>query len=398
MHPDSARADELEWLIECDAIKPRVARRAIELRVIDPACGTMNFGLVAIDLLRRMYAEELECAGRPGWPAEPSVRSGELIADCIARHNLHGIDIDSVALELASASVEMKLRVAPKNLHRGDALFEFEHLNGAFDVVVTNPPFLSARNLPPENRCKTQNAYPRAWRDACACFIDRSLQFARPGGRVGVLAMQSFMFTGAFERFRRGLADSAATEAIAHFGPGVFDLGNPGTLQTTAIVLRREEDREQRARQRVRAYRLIDVDDKEAALRQRTNAHVIEQRQMISGPRAAWVYWLPPRVREIFATLPKLGDLAPPRQGLATTDNARFVRYWWEVGKRTYAQVVSLREIRPVPALVRGAAPRGRLGGRRTPHQRKYRSALPITCAASGRGSRRTASSMAERA
>ncbi len=29
--------------------------------------------------------------------------------------------------------------------------------------------------------------------------------------------------------------------------------------------------------------------------------------------------------------LPRLGALAAPRQGLATTDNARFVRYWWEV-------------------------------------------------------------------
>jgi hypothetical protein len=29
--------------------------------------------------------------------------------------------------------------------------------------------------------------------------------------------------------------------------------------------------------------------------------------------------------------MPTLGDIAPPRQGLATTDNARFVRYWWEV-------------------------------------------------------------------
>jgi hypothetical protein len=43
------------------------------------------------------------------------------------------------------------------------------------------------------------------------------------------------------------------------------------------------------------------------------------------------MYWISPPMRRAFADLPKLGDIAPPRQGLATTDNARFVRYWWEV-------------------------------------------------------------------
>lgn len=43
------------------------------------------------------------------------------------------------------------------------------------------------------------------------------------------------------------------------------------------------------------------------------------------------MYWISPPVRRAFAELPKLGEIAPPRQGLATTDNSRFVRYWWEV-------------------------------------------------------------------
>lgn len=31
---------------------------------------------------------------------------------------------------------------------------------------------------------------------------------------------------------------------MAHCGPALFDVGNPGTLQTTAFVLRKEPDSE----------------------------------------------------------------------------------------------------------------------------------------------------------
>ncbi len=42
------------------------------------------------------------------------------------------------------------------------------------------------------------------------------------------------------------------------------------------------------------------------------------------------MYWISPAARRVFREFPKLGEISPPRQGLATTDNMRFVRYWWE--------------------------------------------------------------------
>ena len=46
----------------------------------------------------------------------------------------------------------------------------------------------------------------------------------------------------------------------------------------------------------------------------------------------------------MFETLPKLGEIAEPRQGLATADNFRFLRYWWEVGKDRIAFGCTSRE------------------------------------------------------
>lgn len=59
--------------------------------------------------------------------------------------------------------------------------------------------------------------------------------------------MYSFMFISSYEAFRNHITNQAAIQTLAHLGPGLFATGNPGTLQTTAFVLRREPDDARRA-------------------------------------------------------------------------------------------------------------------------------------------------------
>jgi hypothetical protein len=58
----------------------------------------------------------------------------------------------------------------------------------------------------------------------------------------------------------------------------------------------------------------------------------VAQRRFDVVPSSPWVYWISNAVRALFETLPQLETVAEPRQGLATADNFRFLRYWWEVG------------------------------------------------------------------
>ena len=48
-------------------------------------------------------------------------------------------------------------------------------------------------------------------------------------------------------------------------------------------------------------------------------------------PGSPVAYWVSKKVADIFYLEPSLGDIAEPKQGLATTDNHRFVRLWNEV-------------------------------------------------------------------
>jgi hypothetical protein len=341
MHPDTGLHPQWKWLVDSVGQAPSAQnpRKASDLRICDPACGTMNFGLVALDMLRQMYREELARAGAVGWP-EKSCNADSEIDACILRHNLFGFDIDPMALDLARRSLEIKigrkLSSDECNLQLADALFDSSVENqaaGGFDVVVTNPPYLSARNLPVSVVARMKKRFPSGWRDAYACFILRSLELLNPGGRAGILTMHSFMFTAAFERMRQELSEAAMIQTVAHFGPGLFEIGNPGTLQTAAVVMQKQRDPNHRAT----FFRLVAVDDKQTALAEAisdaasANRFEVEQSQLSAMPRGAWMYWISAQCRRAFSEFPKLGDIAQPRQGLATTDNMRFVRYWWEV-------------------------------------------------------------------
>jgi len=475
LHADSQLTSSLSYLVPLPAADcPQATLKSVkEIAFLDPACGTMHFGLVAFELFAAMYREEIENAGKPGWPETPPVKSEEEIPAAIVAHNIHGIDIDLRAVQLSALTLYLKAktlnpkarlsesRLACANVHMldGDNLKDFvekaelgpiyrrvltalqarlkgseqlgsllrleeeirelitderkryeregktpdlfgwhkevfeteagqrefwemlevqigqaldafarEHAgSGAeqaffagetskglrllelmaqrYDVVVTNPPYMSARKMNAKLKSLVAASYPAGKGDLYAAFIQRCLDFAGPKGRVGMLTMHSFMFISSYEKLRSLIREAAAIESMAHAGPALFDVGNPGTLQTAAYVFRREEDPENRQNAEGIYFRLVKELDSEAKRRRfeqavanlRAGKHdpiVYRYRQgdFDAIPGSPWVYWITPGLRRVFETFPKLGEIAQPRQGLATADNFRFLRYWWEPG------------------------------------------------------------------
>ncbi|MGB9177491.1 MAG: hypothetical protein WCB46_12270, partial [Methanoregula sp.] len=111
MHPDSRMAENLDYLVPLAGEIPAEKMKPVQqIEVLDPACGTMHFGLVAFDLLADMYREEMDRAGGPGWPEKPSVSSEELIPAAIMANNIFGIDIDLRAVQLSALTLYLKAK------------------------------------------------------------------------------------------------------------------------------------------------------------------------------------------------------------------------------------------------------------------------------------------------
>lgn len=139
MHPDSALAaksppplpDDRDPSLPpvADYLVPRTGERiryqrltdegevatfklARDITLLDPACGTMHFGQYAFGLFHEMYLDEIRHAGEAGWPIEPSVTDPRLIPAAILEHNLHGVDIDPRAVQIASLSLLLTAKEA----------------------------------------------------------------------------------------------------------------------------------------------------------------------------------------------------------------------------------------------------------------------------------------------
>jgi hypothetical protein len=77
-----------------------------DVKLLDPAVGSGHFLVVALDLLVALYQEEARHRGEAGterW-------SGQAIVERILAHNLHGIDLDPRAVQIAAAALWLKAR------------------------------------------------------------------------------------------------------------------------------------------------------------------------------------------------------------------------------------------------------------------------------------------------
>jgi len=67
------------------------------------------------------------------------------------------------------------------------------------------------------------------------------------------------------------------------------------------------------------------------------NRYEVSQADFAAIPGSPIVYWLSEKMRRSFSVGRPLRDVANLRQGLATADNNRFLRQWWEVSRRRTA-------------------------------------------------------------
>lgn len=351
MHPDSWLGAEMQYLLPFSAGKALPPRPLAQIRLLDPACGTMHFGLAALPLLVSMYREEASRAGQPGWLEHPTLLPGEHPAAAALRNNLFGIEIDPQALRLARAALAIRagrcgaawnrlpaanLRLLPAPL--GSLLPEAAEQT--FDCVLANPPYMVARNLPTDLAAFIRQNYPAGRRDLYAAFILRALRQTTPGGRAGLLTQQSFLHLRGFAELRACLSAESVLETLVQIGPGAFPGAVGEKANPAAFILRRADGASiAPASERVvciRLERMKSSNARHAAL-QRAVGHLragntasalvsVAALPTKSSPNGQpWAFWAPPGILRALRELPTLAGM-PGTDGNKTGANARFIR------------------------------------------------------------------------
>ena len=202
-----------------------------------------------------------------------------------------------------------------------------------YDVLLMNPPFGDGSKPSLKQLDQQLSA---SGRDIGAAFVAAGNERWVPQGLVGTVLSSSPMFHPTFSswRHRQLLGDEREVHAVAHLGGDVLD---GATVSASAIVIGLSR------RTLSSFFRLIRCDNKEQALQSsvlETNRSSPDQYSYLcrvttlsSLPGSPIAYWISGKLLNRLRTIPSFeGSSGTVKQGIATADEFRFARAWWETG------------------------------------------------------------------
>lgn len=240
-------------------------------------------------------------------------------------------DMDALREALDACSGDLFANNAAERL--GQATESCEALRRRFDVVVANPPYMGSSSFNAFMSKWIKKNYPDVKSDLCTCFIERILNICKPSGFSGLATSNSWMFLSSFEKLRDKLIDDATIETLVQLSVHGF---HGIAAQVCTFVLRnsvtpgfeggyiRLNDFDHHSLQEPKTLEAIK--NPTCGWFYRRDASTFHQ---IPGSPIA--YWASDACIEAFYGCSPLSQVAQPRQGLATGDNGRFLRSWWEI-------------------------------------------------------------------
>lgn len=207
-----------------------------------------------------------------------------------------------------------------------------EMLAQKYDVVVTNPPYMGASGMGAKLAEYVKVNYPNAKSDLFACFIERGFQLANVQGFVSMITMESWMFLSSFEKMRQSIVNTHTIVNMVHMpylGKGGTSLGI--NFGTAAVIFNKRYCRDYNSQFDYICYYETDENGVPFAfptVNERYKAAKVTNFSKIPGSPVA--YWVSDNVFQLYAESKKIADYGYARQGIATGENDRFMRNWYE--------------------------------------------------------------------
>lgn len=235
--------------------------------------------------------------------------------------------------ERAENGRTVRRRLFAEDAARGFAFIDL--CRKRYDIVLMNPPFGDASH---GSRSYLSKTYPCAKHDLAAAFVDRADSLIGVRGDIGCISTRTLFFLPTSAKWRKKIFSEGHIGVFADLGLEVMDAA---TVYAAAYTFMKE-----RAGDSI-FFRGTDWQKKEDQLYEEkegvckgTIGTATYLRNIIAYSHLpGWVtpYYLPPKLSEVFSQYEAFGKVHPgAKQGIATSDDFRFVRTKWEVPGNFY--------------------------------------------------------------
>jgi hypothetical protein len=418
-----------------------------QIKLIDPASGSGNFLLYAFEFFYKLYEDQIDNYGAD--------YDEDDIAQLIIEKNLHGVDLDDRAIQLAQLGLWIKARQKRRSITKlnynvvssdfflpdfdfvypifkagttdskqlqiieeiwgdlqqaykfgslvkieeklslklhglvaqegltlfgGDELKEYQRFKTAFfknletavlqfasqqgnsfltdktkdaisflrlitqkyDVATANPPYTDSSDFGPDLKKFIETNYKKPYKfhtNLYATFIKRCFELTNEHGKVAMIHPHTFMFIKTFEDVRTYMIEKSHIDVMVDFGLDRVNLFGPGILlDATFYVLSKSPSDEKglyfnltsNLQEKFKKGKFLEALNDYCEHFQNERVYELEQSKLKIIKSYPFIYWISDEFREKFKSK-SINELLKVRQGIATGNNNRCLRFWWEV-------------------------------------------------------------------
>ena len=199
-----------------------------------------------------------------------------------------------------------------------------------YDCVVTNPPYMGSKGMNAKLQQFVINEYPDSKRDLMTCFMEKGFEFLRDDGYLAMINIPSWMFLSSFANLRNNILTKHTINSLLHNGRGIFG-SDFGTVAFVANKNKYDNFNGVYRRLFLKQGGVNSIQQKEAwFLNKEFGLFLSNQDDFLKIPESPIAYWVSKNIYSIFKGNPSLNSIGYPRQGMATSDNDKFLRFWYE--------------------------------------------------------------------
>lgn len=252
------------------------------------------------------------------------------------------IDVDSQHLESLTALQEKLTDKAqgsePTAKEAAQALIPIVEqaitLANKYDVAVANPPYMGSKGMNAALKDFAKKSYPNSKSDLFAIYVEKCLEYGKPNAEVGMVTPYVWMFISSYEKLRNKLVNDHTINGLIQLEYNAFA---PACIPVCTFTISKSYTPNYQG-----SYiRLSDFKGHENQAPKTIEA--------ISNKDCGWFfeakpddfkkipgnligYWIHDSIFNSFSK-PKLSEKLVTREGMATADNDRFLRRWYEVSQ-----------------------------------------------------------------
>lgn len=204
-------------------------------------------------------------------------------------------------------------------------------LNLKYNIVVTNPPYMNTTSMNNNLKNYITERYPDFKYDLFSAFIVRNSYLSNANGYMGFMTPYVWMFISSYEKLRRYIIDKLNISSLIQLEYSALE---EATVPICTFVLNKKNGEKGnyfrltdfKGGMTVQENKYLEINEKKNECWYKTNTENFKK-----IPGSPIVYWASESYFNIFKESAILKTDGDTRQGMATSDNNRFLRYWYEV-------------------------------------------------------------------